>query len=151
MKFVMIRLATERDAESLHQLNEAFNGTGLTTPDHIRDSLVHNQQEVVAVAQDGDRLVGFVCVQLKRSFCYEAAMPEVTEVYVDPAWRRNGLATRMIAFAEAECQRRGPMQKFELLTGRDNFSAQVVYRKSGYVADHKLHMSKQSAAVDKHK
>lgn len=69
----MIRLATDRDAESLHRLNAAFNGTGLSTPEHIRDLLLHNRQEVVVVAQEGEALVGFVCVQLKQSFCYEPA------------------------------------------------------------------------------
>ncbi|MBP3650798.1 MAG: GNAT family N-acetyltransferase [Clostridia bacterium] len=138
----MIRLATDRDAESLHRLNAAFNGTGLSTPEHIRDSLLHNRQEVVVVAQEGEALVGFVCVQLKQSFCYEASMPEITEVYVDSAYRQKGYATQMIAYAETVCAQRGPMQPFELLTGRKNLAAQAVYRKSGYVADDRLHMSK---------
>ncbi|MBE5793495.1 MAG: GNAT family N-acetyltransferase [Clostridiales bacterium] len=146
----MIRLANERDAQSLHRLNEAFNGSGLTTPERIRDSLCRNRQEVVVVAQEGADLVGFVCVQLKRSFCYEAAMPEVTELYVEPAWRRQGLAARMLAFAEVECRSRGPMQKFELLTGQGNLIAQAVYHKSGYVDDHKLHLSKPDATSKNH-
>lgn len=138
----MIRLATEQDAQSLYLLNEAFNGSGLTTPERIRQSLQHNQQEVVVVAQEDEQLVGFACVQLKRSFCYEAAMPEVTEVYVEPAYRNRGMATRMIAFAEEACRSYGPLQKFELLTGQGNLAAQAAYRKSGYVADGKLHMAK---------
>ena len=146
----MIRLANERDAQSLYRLNEAFNGSDLTTVERIRDSLCHNQQEVVVVAQQGEELVGFVCVQLKRSFCYEAAMPEITELYIEPAWRRKGLAARMIAFAEAECKSRSPMQKFELLTGQGNLIAQTVYQKSGYVADHKLHMSKPESTGENH-
>lgn len=48
----------------------------------------------------------------------------------------------MIAYAETVCAQRGPMQQFELLTGRKNLAAQAVYRKSGYVADDRLHMSK---------
>ena len=142
----MIRLATEKDAQALCILNEAFNGCGLTTPERIRHSLLHNPQEVVVVAQEDGRLVGFTCVQLKRSFCYEAAMPEVTEVYVEPAYRNRGLATQMLAAAEEACQSRGPLQKFELLTGQGNLAAQAAYRKSGYVADGKLHMSKPEKA-----
>lgn len=141
---MIIRLATEQDAQALYRLNEAFNGGGLTTPEHIRDSLTNNQQEVVVVAQKNNELVGFVCVQLKCSFCYEAAMPEVTEVYVEPAYRNRGIATRMLAFAEEVCLSRGPMQKLELLTGQGNIAAQAAYRKCGYVADGKLHMSKPS-------
>lgn len=138
----MIRLATEKDAQSLYQLNEAFNGKDLTTFEHIRDSLREHRQEVVVVAEDEGTLVGFVSIQLKKSFCYDACMPEISEVYVEPVHRRMGLATRMLAFAEAECAKRGLMQKFELLTGRGNLAAQAVYRKCGYAADDKVHMSK---------
>ena len=45
-----------------------------------------NRREVVIVADgNGGRLAGFVCVQLKKSFCYDEYMPEITEVYVRPS------------------------------------------------------------------
>lgn len=140
----MVRIATVRDAEQLSSLNDAFNGKGETTVDNIRNSLLSNQQEVVIVDEENDRLVGFVCVQMKRSFCYDEYMPEITEVYVDPAHRKKGIASNMIAFAEDYCGKNYPLHKYELLTGKENAIAQSVYGKLGYLDDGEVHLSKRT-------
>ena len=139
----MVRLATIEDAEQLGRLNEDFNGEGETTLEAIRDSLANNSQEIVIVDEEMGKLAGFVCVQVKRSFCYAHRSPEITEVYVAPAYRRRGIAGEMIAFVEAYCAGRFPVRKFELLTGKRNTAAQAVYRKSGYEDDGELHFSKR--------
>ena len=90
----MIRKATGNDAEQLSVLNDEFNDKGETTIDNIRNSLINNQQEVVIVADEEDVLVGFVCVQLKKSFCYDEYMPEITEVYVSPTYRKKELQAK---------------------------------------------------------
>lgn len=139
----MIRKANVSDAEQLSILNDEFNGKGETTKDNIRDSLVNNRQEVVIVAEEKDELVGFVCVQLKKSFCYDEYMPEITEVYVKPSYRKRGTASKMIAFAEDYCIKNYPLHKYELLTGWKNIIAQAVYSKLGYIEDNELHFSKR--------
>lgn len=138
----MIRIASVEDAEQLAALNEEFNGKGETDIASIRNSLANNAQEVVVVDDENGALAGFVCVQLKRSFCYDGYMPEITEVYVRPAYRKKGIASAMIACAEDYCSRHYPLQRFELLTGRDNVSAQSVYAQLGYIEDGELHLSK---------
>ncbi|SHI10938.1 Acetyltransferase (GNAT) domain-containing protein [Butyrivibrio fibrisolvens DSM 3071] len=55
--------------------------------------------EVVIVSQENDFLAGFACVQLKKLFCYDEYMPELTEVYVRPEYRKQGIASAMIAYA----------------------------------------------------
>lgn len=139
----MVRRATENDAESLAALNDEFNGAGETTLAAIRQSLVGNQQEVVVVDDENGVITGFVCVQLKKSFCYDAYMPEITEVYVRPAYRNRGIASRMISFAEDYCRRNYPLHKYELLTGAENRIAQSLYEKLGYSDDRELHLSKR--------
>lgn len=139
----MVRIATIDDAEQLGILNDEFNGKGETTIENIRKSLIENQQEVVVVASYESELVGFVCVQLKKSFCYDEFMPEITEVYVKPMHRKNGIASEMITFAEEYCRRNYPLHKFELLTGRENLVAQSVYSRLGYSDDNELHLSKR--------
>ena len=139
----MVRIATVTDAEQLNILNIEFNGEGETSIENIKDSLLHNKQEVVIVADEDDMLVGFVCVQLKKSFCYDDYMPEITEVYVKPAYRKRGVASEMITFAETYCGKNYPLHKYELLTGQENFVAQSVYSKLGYVDDKELHLSKR--------
>ncbi len=139
----MVRTATVNDAEQLSFLNEEFNGEGETTIENIRRSLLSNQQEVVIVDDEHGVLTGFVCVQLKKSFCYDEYMPEITEVYVRPAYRKRGIASQMISFAEDYCIKNYPLHKYELLTGSENLIAQSVYGKLGYTNDKELHLSKR--------
>ena len=139
----MVRTATANDAEQLGALNDEFNGAGETTVDHIRRSLLGNRQEVVIVDDDQGTLTGFVCVQLKKSFCYDDYMPEITEVYVRPAYRGKGIASRMISFTEEYCSQKYPLHKYELLTGTENTIARSLYGKLGYADDHELHLSKR--------
>ena len=139
----MIRIATVNDAEQLSLLNDEFNGEGETSIDNIRNSLINNQQEVVVVADENNVLVGFVCVQLKKSFCYDDYMPEITEVYVKPTYRKKKIASEMITFAESYCSKNYSLHKYELLTGKENLVAQSLYNKLGYVDDNELHLSKR--------
>lgn len=138
----MIRLAEITDAENLLILNENFNGKGETTLDNVIKSLENNQQEIVIVAAENNKLVGFVCVQIKRSFCYDNIMPEITEVFVEEGYRRNGIASEMLDFAENYCKEHYNFTHFELLTGVENNEAQTLYNKLGYNDDNELHLSK---------
>ena len=70
-------------------------------------------------------------------------MPEITEVYVKPHHRRNGIARAMITYAEEYCKKQFPLHKFELLTGTENDGAQSVYAMLGYSEDGELHLSKR--------
>lgn len=139
----MVRIATVQDAEQLEILNNEFNGEGETTLDNIRSSLANNKQEVIVVDEQNGELTGFVCVQLKKSFCYDDYMPEITEVYVKPQYRCNGIARAMITYAEEYCKSHYPVHKFELLTGTENDDAQSVYAKLGYSEDGELHLAKR--------
>lgn len=139
----MVRIATAQDAEQLEILNNEFNGEGETTLDNIRASLADNKQEIVVVDEMNGELTGFVCVQLKKSFCYDEYMPEITEVYVKPQYRRCGVARTMIAYAEEYCKSHYPLHKFELLTGAENDVARIAYAKLGYCEDAELHLAKR--------
>ena len=139
----MIRIATVDDANQLELLNNEFNGQGNTSINCIRDSLLNNKQEVIIVSQEKDSLAGFVCVQLKKSFCYDDFMPEFTEVYVRPEYRKQGIASAMISYAEMYCSEHYAVHKYELLTGKENTTAQSVYNKLGYEDDNELHLSKR--------
>jgi ribosomal protein S18 acetylase RimI-like enzyme len=139
----MVRIATVQDAEQLEILNNEFNGEGETTLDNIRASLADNKQEIVVVDEMNGELTGFVCVQLKKSFCYDEYMPEITEVYVKHQYRRCGVARTMIAYAEEYCKSHYPLDKFELLTGVENDVARIAYAKLGYCEDAELHLAKR--------
>lgn len=139
----MVRIAALQDAEQLRSMNNEFNGEDELTLDYIQSSLAENKQEVVIVDEQNGELTGFVCVQLKKTFCYDDYMPEITEVYVKPQYRRNGIARSMIVYAEEYCKKHFPLHKFELLTGAENDGAQRVYTKLGYSEDGELHFAKK--------
>lgn len=139
----MVRLAAINDAEQLKILNDEFNGISNTTPEQIRNSLTNNAQEIVVVDEESGLLTGFVCMQLKKSFCYKEYIPEITEVYVRQEYRNRGIASAMITFAEDYCIRHYAVSGFELLTGKENRTAQSVYEKLGYMEDGEMHLSKQ--------
>ena len=141
----MVRIATVQDAAQLEILNNEFNGEGETTLENIRAYLAGNKQEIVVVDEMNGELTGFVCVQLKKSFCYDEYMPEITEVYVKPQYRRCGVARAMIAYAEEYCKSHYPLHKFELLTGVENDVARIAYAKLGYCEDGELHLAKRFA------
>lgn len=144
---IMIRLAMGNDAEQLEILNSEFNGKGETTLETIKDSLINNQQEVVIVAEVNALLVGFMCIQIKKSFCYDDYMPEITEVYVKQEYRKRGIASEMILFAEEYCSKKYPLHKYELLTGKDNMDAQSVYDRLGYKDEGEMHLTKRMRLV----
>lgn len=127
----MVRLAAIEDSVQLEILNNEFNGKGETNLERIRKSLSENKQEVIVVDEHNGLLVGFVCIQIKKSFCYDGYMPELTEVYVKKEYRNQGIATSMIAFAEQYCMAKYECHTFELLTGEENANAQRVYKKTG--------------------
>ena len=139
----MIRLASVGDAAELELLNAEFNGRGEATAESIRTSLLTNRHEVVVVA-DGEngKLAGFVCVQLKKSFCCKDFMSEITEAYVRPDYRRQGIAREMLIFAQEYCKKIYPLHSFELLTGSDNTAAQKLYSALGFECSGEVHMAK---------
>ena len=145
----MVRIATVQDAEQLQILNNEFNGEGETTLENIRLSLADNKQEVIVVDEQNGELTGFVCVQLKKSFCYDDYIPEITEVYVKPQYRRNGVARAMITYAEEYCKSHYPLHKFELLTGSENIAAQNAYKSFGYSGDDEIHLAKRFGRTGK--
>ncbi len=138
-----LRVAKIEDAEQLEKLNDAFNGVGETTLEHIKENLNNNKQEVVIVAEENNLLVAFLCIQLKKSFCYDDYMPEITELYVEPKYRREGLSQDLLEFAVQYCKENFPCHKVELLTGKENANAQKAYLKFGFYEDDDLHLSKK--------
>lgn len=139
---MLIRLATINDAAQLYLLNEQFNGKGETTLENIKRTLNDNPQEIVAVAEQNGQLLGFICVQVKKSFCYDALMIEITELFVLKKYRRKGVASELVKFIETHCKQNHSFHRIELLTGVKNLGAQVFYKSAGYLDDGELHLSK---------
>lgn len=70
-------------------------------------------------------------------------MPEITEVYAKPTYRKRDIASEMITCVENYCSKNYPLHKYTLPTGDENLVAQSVYNKLGYADDKELYLSKR--------
>lgn len=127
----VIRKAIKSDAPGLLVLNEKFNGVSNISVAQIEDSLANNDREEVFVADQNGELVGFCCVQIFKSFCYDVNYAEITEIYVDDRCQHQGIGTLMLNYIEQYFEK-VDIKGFQLFTGGENYSAQAFYEKIGY-------------------
>ena len=136
-----IRPAVPGDAPALLAMNAAFNGDTGTTEEAIRRSLL-SCPETVLIAERGGTPAGFCCAQVHHSFCYPAPVAEVTEMYVEEAFRRQGCASAMLRALEELLARQG-VDEMHLLTGTANAAAQATYERAGFRRKNEAYMVKE--------
>lgn len=128
---IKIYKAAVSDADALLILNEEFNGAGCTTVERIKAMLTQSKAETVFIAKCDEKAVGFCCTQLFESMCYNVNYVEITELFVEEAYRNNGVGAKLTGFAE-EYFTGGNVEAFQLFTGNENLDAQRFYEKQGY-------------------
>ena len=141
---MLIRLASPADAQSLVRLNYAFNEVDDVTPEDVCRSLASSSEVVVVADADGE-IAGFCCAQVHHSFCYKSPVAELTEMYVTPAYRRKGCATKMLRFLEAHLHTVYGVDEIHLLTGTSNLAAQAAYQRTGFIPYDEVYMAKEVA------
>lgn len=139
---MQFRLAEPSDAQALIRLNAAFNEVDDLSPEDVCKSL-SDAPEVVVVADADGAVVGFCCAQVHHSFCYKAPVAEVTEMYVDAAFRRRGCAQGMLACLEDFLRDAFRVDEMHLLTGTANLAAQSAYKKAGFAVKNEVYMMKE--------
>jgi ribosomal protein S18 acetylase RimI-like enzyme len=77
------------------------------------------------------RPVGFECLRLVPHLQGDEPYAELTDIYVDAPFRRQGVARALIAHVEAAARAVGA-GGVVITTGFDNVGAQAAYRASGY-------------------
>lgn len=131
---VVIRQAVTGDAAELARLNEAFNGV-CEAPTWLAARLADPQRvETPLVAELAGRLVGFAALRLVPCVFYPQPHAELTELYVEPAYRRRGIGRALVAYAIERAAAAGASE-LVLLTGPDNHVAQALYRSLGFGND----------------
>jgi ribosomal protein S18 acetylase RimI-like enzyme len=138
MSRVEIRAATTVDAKAILPLLEAywaFEGTPGFDSDTLNRRLVEflsNRAYGLAwVAQDADRLVGYLLAAFVFSFEYGGRMAEVDEFFVEEASRGRGIGRRMLETARHALQRE-ECAALQLQVADDNRPAQKFYSSFGF-------------------
>jgi GNAT superfamily N-acetyltransferase len=136
-----IREIQPSDLVALAQLNHEFNDVAMT-PEQVADRFRSTQStEIVVVAEMGDRIVGFACVQICDSVCYTQPWAELTELYVCDSYRRQGIGRGLIQESERLTRQKGA-KKMVLRTGTTNATGQAFYKALGFTSRPHLTLQK---------
>jgi GNAT superfamily N-acetyltransferase len=128
---IIVRQATPADAVELARLNALFNG-GNTTPEEMAMLLsAAAAVETAYLAEMGGRAVAFACLRLIPTIFSAEPYAELTELYVEAAWRRQGVARALVTHLEGMARSAGATEFF-LLTGFKNTNAHHFYHAIGY-------------------
>ena len=131
MTELSIRPASAADAADLARLNGLFNGATLTPAEQAEHQRAAANTERALLAWVDGRAVGFTCLRFARLITTALPYAEVTELFVEEAFRRRGIARALLAEAEVLARGLGA-PGIILFTGLKNETAQVFYRAVGY-------------------
>jgi ribosomal protein S18 acetylase RimI-like enzyme len=133
---VSIRPATEQDRDALRPLFEAFQGEGPLPPfarkaweDKWSDLARRIAEGLGFVSEQDGRLTGFVFATVPHG---HPDLCHITDVYVVPDVRRQGVARALLRTLVAELERR-VVGNVGLDVRIDNTSALALYKRLGFV------------------
>ena len=137
---IRIRACEAGDIDTLAPLFDAYRQFYEQAPDtalaeRFLRARFEAHESVILVAEHGEgRFVGFC--QLYPTFCSLRAAPiyVLSDLFVDPAARRNGVA-RALLHAAAKRAKADGMVRMDLTTARTNEKAQTLYESMGWRRD----------------
>src|SRR5215211_217697 len=131
MTTLTIRQATSDDASELARLLDLFDHMG-ATPEQVAARMLACQHVLTTFIGELDgQPVGFAFLRLIPHLQGDEPYAELTDIYVDVPFRRQGVARALIAQLEATARAAGA-GGVVIITGFDNERAQATYRASGY-------------------
>lgn len=129
-----LRIATLEDAATLNRLNAAFNDSS-DGAEQIAQRLADPRRvDTPLLAEVDGQPVGFACLRVVPNLFYPTLYAELTELYIEPEFRRQGIGRALVTFAEALARAQGA-EGLKILTGDDNEEGHGLYRALGYHDD----------------
>jgi GNAT superfamily N-acetyltransferase len=92
--------------------------------------------------QLGNEVIGYIMVTFGYSLEYRGRDAFIDEFYLYPQYRRQGIGTKTLAFAEDACRVSG-VQALHLEADFKNPDAQRLYYRTGYQNHERILMTKQ--------
>ena len=131
MAIITVREATPEDAADLARMLDLFDHMG-ATPEQVAARMLACQNVLTTfIAELDGQPAGFACRRLIPHLQGDEPYAELTDVYMDAPFRRQGVARALIAHVEAAAQA-ASAGGLVIITGFDNAGAQAAYRASGY-------------------
>lgn len=91
---------------------------------------------------DGSQPVGYVIFTYGFDIEFGGRLALITDLYLGPDYRRQGIGTRLLEHIEAFCQTAG-LRGLELQVETDNTEARGLYKKFGFEAADRIPLSKR--------
>ena len=131
----------ESDYEEILDL---WKRAGLSIRPEGRDSAISFARQMgwgvqrVPALREGDRLVAVAVLT------HDGRKGWINRLAVDPAYRRRGLARRLIAEAERWFTQELGLEVWAALIERDNTASQILFERSGYGRHDLVYVSKRT-------
>jgi GNAT superfamily N-acetyltransferase len=142
MGTITVREATPDDATELARMLDLFDHIGATPEQVVGRMLACESMLTTYLGEMDGQPVGFACLRLVPHIQGDEPYAELTDIYVDESFRRQGAARALIARVEEAAQAAGASDVV-IITDFANEVARAAYRAAGY-ADWALAMRKRS-------
>ena len=142
-KKILTRVATSDDVQDLARLNAKFNGSS-DPPESLAKRLDDRFcVEQPLLAEVGGQAVGFAALRIVPCVFYADPHGELTELFVEEPYRRQGVGKELLRLAEKIAKEKG-VKELLILTDASNQAAQTFYNSMDY-EDGELAFTKELA------
>jgi GNAT superfamily N-acetyltransferase len=128
-----IRKAHQSDYEELMELYNLFVGSDRYSK-HDNDSfqkVIHNPNNVVFVAEDAGKLIGFASFSIRDVVRYPKPIAELDELFVLESYRKQKIGKSLMEVVEKTAKERNCYRIF-IESHYDHRAAHMLYESLGY-------------------
>ena len=129
-----VRAAGPADLPAVAELLVEFNGEGLSPEAFVQRMAEVKGLETAFLGEWDGEVAGILVLRIVPTLSGADPWAEITEMYVRPQFRRNGLG-RALVEAALDCGRQRGCHEFHLLVDRSNVTAQAFYIAIGFQVD----------------